>query len=94
MPRQIRDRCASCGISFVIGTFFADYIAYLKQRGLRRTLNFDYNLYGSMFGHGGGANWPTDVTVADCDSIFVGSPVDTEMRCPKCGEFAFAEEEV
>jgi hypothetical protein len=92
MARQVSDCCASCGVAFVIGPVFVDYISALRGRGLRRALDFDYQLYSRMFGHEGAEGWPTYVTLEDCDSVFLGDVIDPEMRCPKCGGLAFVEE--
>jgi hypothetical protein len=44
-----------------------------------------------MFGHPLDPSWPRGVTLADCDSMFLGCVIDSNMRCPKCGAFAFPE---
>jgi len=89
MSSNLSDRCASCGVAFVIGAFFTDFIADFWKRGLRRTLDFDYRLYERLFDHEHSTEWPSHVSPADCDSIFLGDVIDSEMRCPKCGGFAF-----
>lgn len=94
MGREISDHCVNCGVAFVMGPFLADYISKLRERGLRRTLDFDYRIYERMFGHEHSPEWPSDVTVADCDSIFLGCVVDPEILCPRCGRPAFPADDV
>jgi hypothetical protein len=91
MARDVSDRCTTCGLGFLYGPVFTDFIEIIGQRGLRRTHNFEYRFYARMFGHDINTRWPSDVTLADCDSIFLGCVVDSDMKCPKCGHFAFAE---
>jgi hypothetical protein len=78
-------------MSFVIGPCFVDYIDEVQRRGLRRTLDLDYRFYCALFGYGDVDAWPHNVALEDCDSIFLGDVIDPDMRCPKCGHFAFAE---
>jgi hypothetical protein len=87
--REISNSCASCGVAFAMGPLFRDYISRLRERGLRRTLNFDYRFYERLCGHEPSPEWPSQVSAADCDSIFLGDVIDPEMRCPKCGGYAF-----
>jgi outer membrane lipoprotein-sorting protein len=92
MARQVSDHCSSCGLAFIIGPLWVDYIEQLQKRGLRRTLNFDYRFYNLLFEHA--PHWGPDeiVTLADCDSVFLGDIIDPEMKkCPKCGASAFLE---
>jgi hypothetical protein len=89
MGRELSDHCASCGVAFVIGPLFVDYIAEFRKRGLRRTLDFDYRFYERLFDHEHSTEWPSDVSAADCDSIYLGDLIDSETHCPKCGGFAF-----
>jgi hypothetical protein len=91
MAREVQDYCSSCGVGFVIGPLFVDYISQLRRRGLHRTLGFDYRFYSLMFGYDDVESWPSDVTLADCDSIFLGDLIDPDMECPKCKSFAFME---
>jgi hypothetical protein len=90
MAQQVTDHCVNCGLGFIIGPIFVDYISQLRRRGLVRTLNFDYKFYCLMFGHEDVENWPNEITLADCDSIFLGDLIDPAMVCPKCGAVAFA----
>ena len=55
------------------------------------TYGFNYKLYVMMFGHEDSGNWPKERPLAECDSMFLGCLVDPDMKCPKCGEFAFPE---
>jgi predicted RNase H-like HicB family nuclease len=92
MARHACDRCASCGIPFVIVPLWEDYISKLQVRGLNRTLDFDYEFYNNLFAQE--RTWkPVDqVTMENCDSIFLGDVIDAEMKCPKCGKLAFLDE--
>ncbi len=91
MARLVSDQCASCGIAFVIGPLWVDYIEQLKQRGLSRTLNFDYDFYNQLFAYVPKWGPVDDVTLGNCDSIFLGDLIDPDMQCPKCGGRAFTE---
>src|SRR5262245_57659388 len=91
MSREMADRCANCGVAFVIGPIFVDYIDKLRKRGLRRTFEFDYRFYCEMFGHEDVECLRSVVDLSDCDSVFLGDLIDTEMTCPKCGDMAFAD---
>jgi hypothetical protein len=70
-----------------------DYIEELRRRGLRRTLDFDYAECCKRFGHPESDIPDEEVTSDNCDSLFLGRLIDVDMRCPKCGEYAFAEDD-
>jgi hypothetical protein len=92
VARQVEMQCTSCGMAFVFGPIFWDFIRDLRKCRLRRTLDFDYDFYCGAFAGDEGFEVPDDeITLTNCDSIFLGCLVDPDMRCPKCGEFAFAE---
>ena len=65
----------------------------MRQRGLRATLYFEYGMYEDWFGHAHSDELQAEVTLANCDSIYLGDVIDSEMRCPKCGGFAFPEDD-
>jgi hypothetical protein len=91
MSRQVADHCVNCGIRFVIGPLWVDYIGQLKTRGLLRTLGFDYEFYNLLFANSPHWGPEGEVTLGNCDSVFLGDLIDPEMKCPKCGEQAFHE---
>ena len=93
MRRGLSDHCVRCKLPFVIGPLFVDYIPQLRQRGLRSTLHFDYRLYEDWYGHPRSDEWPAQVTLANCDSVYLGDVIDSAMRCPKCGGFAFPQDD-
>lgn len=92
MTRHVSDHCSSCGLAFVIGPLWADYISELQQRGLHRTLDFDYRFYNLLFRHVPPWGPEGAVTQADYDSIFLGDIINPEMKYPKCGASAFPKE--
>jgi hypothetical protein len=92
MSRYPSNRCVNCGFGFLFGPVFTDFMTIIKKHGFRRTYDFDYRLYTQMFGQEYDPPWPTEVSFDDCDSVFLGCLVDSKMKCPKCGQFAFAEE--
>jgi hypothetical protein len=91
MMREVSNRCVACGFGFLYGPVFTDFITIIHQHSFRRTYNFEYRLYARMFGHETDTPWPEDVSLADCDSMFLGCVVDPNMKCPRCGQFAFAD---
>jgi hypothetical protein len=93
MRRIVSDRCASCGLPLVIGPKDVDYIKELQRRGLERTLRFDYLHYMECFDHSESACPKEEITSENCDSLFLGELIDIDMKCPKCGGFAFAEDD-
>jgi len=93
MRRIVSDRCAGCGLPFVMGREDVDFIKELKRRDLQRTLNFNYPSYIQRFEHTNVTPPEGEVTAENCDSIFLGEMIDIEMKCPKCGKYAFAEDD-
>jgi hypothetical protein len=91
MAREVSNRCVACGFGFFYGPVFTDFITIIHQHGFRRTYKFDYRLYAKMFGHETHTPWPADVGIGDCDSMFLGCVIDADMKCPKCGQFAFPD---
>ena len=91
MSRAIDDHCRNCKLAFVMGPLFWDYVAEVRGRGLRRTLGLDYQLYERWFGHEPAGDWPTVVSIDDCDSVYLGDVIDPDLSCPRCGEFAFGQ---
>ena len=93
MRRIVSDRCSNCGLPLVIGPADVDYIKELQRRGLERTLRFDYVHYLDRFDHPEVQPPADEVTEENCDSLFLGELIDIDMKCPKCGGFAFAEDD-
>jgi hypothetical protein len=91
MGRQVSNHCVGCGFGFLYGPIFTDFLAIAREHGFRRTYGLDYRFCAKMFGHQEDSWWPEGVTLADCDSMFLGCVVDPDMRCPKCGAYAFPE---
>jgi hypothetical protein len=91
MEREVSNRCVNCGFGFLFGPVFTDFIGIIRRQGFHRTYNFDYRLYSTMFGYQSEHEWPREVAFADCDSMFLGCVVDPNLKCPRCGAFAFPE---
>jgi hypothetical protein len=91
MDREVSNRCVNCGFGFLIGPVLTDFISIIRDHGFQSVYNFDYKLYAKMFGHESEREQPTEHELQDCDSMFLGCVVDPNMKCPKCGAFAFAE---
>ncbi len=93
MRRIVSDRCASCGLSLVIGPKDVDYIKEFHRRGLERTLHFDYAHYIERYDHPEGECPTEEITPENCDSLFLGEFINIDMKCSKCGGFTFAEDD-
>lgn len=92
MGREVSNRCTECGFGFLYGPIFTDFIAIARKHGFQRTYGMDYRLCAKLFGYQEEPCWPEGVTLSDCDSMFLGCLVDPDMRCPRCGAFAFPEQ--
>jgi hypothetical protein len=76
------------------GPVFTDFIGLMQTLGFQKTFNFDRDMrtiYCNMFGHSYVDDTETEPALADCDSIFLGCVIDSNMKCPRCGGFAFVE---
>ena len=94
MERDVSNRCVECGYGFLFGPVFSDFVGIIRSNGFRRVYNFDYQsyrVYCEMFGHSRDDEWPKDVTLTESDSMFLDCVVDPDMKCPRCGTYAFSE---
>ncbi len=62
-----------------------DLFPAVWKQGLRRTLDFPYEWYVDDYGHPAAYKPVAPVTAADCDSVYLGSVLTPDLRCPRCG---------